>query len=139
MLFCTAIKRVSLLNFPFHCHVQVLYEISQVCCFKYPYSCFSSHLCYLVFVAIPPVFILSALVSLWKFSFPRHVHNFLTWNNNVIIFFLFLFSSFIGFSVCIPYSHHYFHHHYYYSNHHHYYFSNHHHNYHNYHHHNYHS
>ena len=49
-LFCTAIKRdsVSLLRFPFLCHVQVFsFESSLFCCLKCPYG-FSSNFCFLV-------------------------------------------------------------------------------------------
>ena len=50
-------KIVSLLCFPFLSHVQVfLSEISLVCHLKYPYSCFSSHFCFLV------IFVLLMLV-----------------------------------------------------------------------------
>ena len=52
-MFCDVIKRdsVSLVRFPFLNHVYVcLWEIPPVCCLKYPYSCFSSHFCFLVFL-----------------------------------------------------------------------------------------
>ena len=54
-LFCASLRRdlVSLLRFPFLSRVQVLSrEIWLVCCLKYPCSCFSSHLCFLVIVLL---------------------------------------------------------------------------------------
>ena len=54
-LFCAAFRKdsVSLLRFPFLSHVNVfLCEISLVCRLKYPYSCFSSHFCFLVIVVL---------------------------------------------------------------------------------------
>ena len=53
-MFCAAIRRdsVSLLNFPFLSHVQIWREISLVCRLKCPYSCFSSHFCFLVIVLL---------------------------------------------------------------------------------------
>ena len=51
--FCAAITRysVSLLRFPFLSHVHVFsYEISLVCRWKYSYSCFSCHFCFLFIV-----------------------------------------------------------------------------------------
>ena len=44
-LFCTTIRRESLLRFPSLSHVQVF---SLVCRLKNPYSCFFSHFCFLV-------------------------------------------------------------------------------------------
>ena len=54
-LLCAAIQKysVSLLRFPFLSHIQVFsYKISNVCCLKYPYSCFSSHFSFLVIVVL---------------------------------------------------------------------------------------
>ena len=54
-LFCAAIRResVSLFRFPFLGYVQVFsYTISLVCLLKYPYSCFSSHFCFLVIIVL---------------------------------------------------------------------------------------
>ena len=54
-LFCVAIRRdsFSLLRFPFLRHAQTSsWEISLVCRFKYPYNCFSSHICFLVIVVL---------------------------------------------------------------------------------------
>ena len=53
--FCLAIRKdsVSLKRFPCFSHVQILScEISLVCRLKYPYSCFSSHFCFLVIVVL---------------------------------------------------------------------------------------
>ena len=55
VLFCVAIRRnsPSFLRFSFHGHVQVFsWEISSVCRLKYPYSCFSSHFYFLVFIVL---------------------------------------------------------------------------------------
>ena len=54
-LFCAAIRRVSvsLLKFPFLSHVQVLScEMLFISRLKRPWSCFSSHFCFLVFVVV---------------------------------------------------------------------------------------
>ena len=54
-LFYAAIWKdsVSLINFPFCSHAQVFQsDISSVCRLKYPYSCFSSHFCFLVIVIL---------------------------------------------------------------------------------------
>ena len=62
-LFCAAIKRhsVSLLRFPFLCHVHIFsYLIFLVCCLKYLYSCFSSYFCHLDFKIIV---VLSVIIS----------------------------------------------------------------------------
>ena len=55
VLFYATFKRdsVSFLRFPFLHHVQVfLYAISPVRRLKYPYGCFSSYFCFLVFVVL---------------------------------------------------------------------------------------
>ena len=55
MAFCTAIRRdsASLTDFPSCCHLQIFsYEISSFCLLKYPYSCFSSHFCFLIVVLL---------------------------------------------------------------------------------------
>ena len=71
-LFCAAIKKYSvhLLWFLFIYYFQViLYPISSVCRLKYPYSCFSSYFCLLVFVVllfdlILPLRLLADVISL---------------------------------------------------------------------------
>ena len=63
-LSCAAVMRdsVSLLRFPLLSHDQVFTcAISAVCRLKYPYSCFSSHLCFLVFVVFLLVHMLMLL------------------------------------------------------------------------------
>ena len=52
-LFCATIRRdsVSLLKFPFLIHVHVFSgTMLLVSCLKRPYSCFSSHFCFLVMI-----------------------------------------------------------------------------------------
>ena len=54
-IFCAAIRRdsISFLKFLFLSHVLVfLCLISLVCRLKYPYSCFSSHFCFLIIVVL---------------------------------------------------------------------------------------
>ena len=65
-LFCAAIRRASvpLLRFSFRSHVQVFScAISPVCRLKYPYSCFSSHFCFLVFVVFLSILMLPVLLA----------------------------------------------------------------------------
>ena len=73
-LFCAAIRRdsVSLLKFPFLSHVQVLScEMLFISRLKRPWSCFSSHFCFLVFVILLSivlsvrVFLCSLRVVVW--------------------------------------------------------------------------
>ena len=54
---------VSLLNFPFLSHVQIIsIAISPVCSLKYPYSCFSFNFCFLVFVVFLLILVLLLLL-----------------------------------------------------------------------------
>ena len=73
-LFCAAIKRdsVSLLRFSFLIHVQVFScKISLACRLKCPYSCFSSHFCFLViFGLLTLVLLILSLVAAISLS-PR--------------------------------------------------------------------
>ena len=58
-------------SFPFLSHVQVFScEISLVCRLKYPYSCFSSHFCFLV-IFVLLMFVLSVLFQVIVNSLPR--------------------------------------------------------------------
>ena len=69
-LFCAAVTRdsISLLKSPFCCNI-LSFAISQACRLKYPYSCFSSHFCLLVFifcfVLMLPLLPLAAVISLF--------------------------------------------------------------------------
>ena len=58
-LFCTAIRRdsVSLSRFPFCSHVSC--EISPIHSLKYPYTCVTSHFCFLIFFVVLFILILS--------------------------------------------------------------------------------
>ena len=70
-LICAAIRRdsVSFLKFSFLNHIQLFScEISLVCLLKYPYSCFSSYFCFLVFVAALFVFMHSVLLLVAVFN-----------------------------------------------------------------------
>ena len=70
-LFCAVIRRdsFSLLRVHFVSHIQFFScEISPVCRLMYPYSCFSSHLCFLVivlFIFMLLVLFLVAVTSLF--------------------------------------------------------------------------
>ena len=71
-LSCAAVMRdsVSLLRFPLFSHNQdFTCAISAVCRLKYPYSCFSSHFCFLVFVVFPLVHMLQLLFLAATISF----------------------------------------------------------------------
>ena len=76
-LFCAGIRigSTSLLSFPFFSLIQVFSWVnSSVCRLKYPYSCFSSHFCFLVFVVflfvlMLPMLLLIAVIGLFFFFF----------------------------------------------------------------------
>ena len=71
-LFCAAIRRdsVSFLKFPFLSHVQVLScEMLLISRLKRPWSCFSSHFCFLVFVILLSI-VLSVLFLMAVISPP---------------------------------------------------------------------
>ena len=70
-LFCvdTGRNSVSHPKFPFRSHAQVFScEISSVCRLEYPYSCFSSHFCFLCIVIMLIFFMLSVLFLVAYFS-----------------------------------------------------------------------
>ena len=64
---------VSLLRFPFLCHVQVFScEIMPYCHLKYPYNCFSSHFCFLVIIVLlNHVLFVFTVISLSLFFFMK--------------------------------------------------------------------
>ena len=71
VLFWAAIRidSVSLLNCPFRSHVQILlFETSLVYRLKYPYSCFSTHFCFLVFVLLIIMLSVLFLISITSLS-----------------------------------------------------------------------
>ena len=74
VLFCATIRKdsVLLLRFPFLSHVKVFScENSLVCRLKCPYSCFSSHFCFLVIIIIL-MLVLSLLFLIAVISLPQH-------------------------------------------------------------------
>ena len=74
-LFCAAIRRnsVSLLKFLFLCHFRVLSGEMFISRLKYPWICFSSHFCFLVFfillsMVLSVLFLMAVICPLSCFS-----------------------------------------------------------------------
>ena len=75
---CATIRRdsVSLLMFPFLSHVLVFpCEMSSVCRLKYPYSCFSSHTCFVVIVLLNFMLSMLFLVTVIRLSLLFWMHS----------------------------------------------------------------
>ena len=74
-LFCAAIRRdfISLLKFPFLSHVQILSYEMFISRLKRPWSCFSSHFCFLIFfillsIVLSVLFLMAVINPLSCFS-----------------------------------------------------------------------